>query len=176
MFLYLSDNYFLYLFDDYLLDDLGNLDNLLDDSWHYNNLLDDPLNLHNFRYFHHFLNYSIDLNPHLFDPVNISRNLYDSLFNISDWFRHLNIMVYDSFNFNYFGLIYYHRISQVYFFNNLSLDILNKWYLYFFLHDFDNFMDNRYLNIFFHLFNNLSNERYNLLDNNLNRFNHFLFD
>jgi len=90
---------------------LRNLNNFLYDSRNDNNLFNYFFDLNNFRYLNHLLYYLFNFNSDLFDTVHISRNLNDSLLNISHWFWYFNIMVYYFLHLNQFGLIHNHRVS-----------------------------------------------------------------
>lgn len=87
--------YFLYFFLNYFLDDLRNFNNFFYDSRNYDNLFDNFLHLYNFRYFNHFLNDLLNFDSDLLNTVHISRNLYNSLLNISHRLWYFHIMVYN---------------------------------------------------------------------------------
>lgn len=144
---------------------MGNLNNFLYDSRNDDNLFNYSFDLNDFRYLNHLLYYFFNFNSDFFNTVHISRNLNDSLLNISHWFWYFHIMVYYFLYLNQFGLIHNHRVPQVNLFDYCILDPFNKRLFYDLSDFFYNFLDKWN-------FNYLLNFNRNLSDN----FNKFFYD
>lgn len=165
----LFNDYFLDLFYDDFLYNLRNLNNFLDDSRNNHYFFYNPFDLDYFRHFNHFLYDLINLNPNLFDPIDVSGNLNDFLFNVSDWFGDFNVMVDDSLNLNQLGFVNYHWIPEIHLFHDHCLYSLhNRFfnnYLYFLNDLMNDWNFNNLLNLVRHFLNDLNN----LFNHNFNR-------
>lgn len=95
------------------LDNLRYLNNLLNNPGHNNNLLHNLLNLDNLGHFHHLLNNLLNGDLNFLNPIDIADDLDYFLFDIFDGFGDIDVMVYDAFDFDCFGLFYDYWVAEV---------------------------------------------------------------
>lgn len=154
------------------LDNLRHLDYLLYNSWNNNHLFHNLLNLNYFRYFHHLLDDLLNWHFHLLDPVYMSQDFNDLLFNVFDRLGYFNVVVHNLFNFDHLGLSNYDWISDLHNNWHLPFDDLDNWLFDNLLHFNYPLMNDWNLNNTFHFFGNFSHnlnypvdDLLNLLDN-----------
>lgn len=176
LFLNLSYNYFLYLSNNYFLNNLWHLNDFLNYSWNYHNLLNYSLNLNYLRHLNHFLYYLLHLYSDLLDTFDITRNFDDSFLNISDWFRHLHVMIDYFLYFDQFWLINYHRIAQINLFDDCVLNSFDDRFLYNLSDFLNDFLNKRNLYNFFYFDRDFPNYLNKLFHNNFDWLDNFFSD
>lgn len=170
-----SFNFFNFFLNDDLGDnpfhDLRNLNDFLNNSRNDDNFLYDFLDLYNFGNLDHLFDDFLDWNFNFLYPVNVLDHLNNLFLNVFDGLWNINVMVYDSLDFDSFWLLDDDWISEVHFLNNSVFDPLDNWLFNYLLNCDNSFMNNRDLNNFFDLFDDFSHNldrHFNLLDNFLN--------